>query len=105
MKITSVIIRRINKEGKLKALATVVIDDAIVIHNIKIIEGKNGLFMAMPSRKTDQGFIDFVHPINTETRKMMQDAILEEYARTRLMVQNENAILAEYSKEENQNNE
>ncbi|MBP5323974.1 MAG: septation regulator SpoVG [Pseudobutyrivibrio sp.] len=88
MEITSIIIKRINKEGNLKALATITIDNAIAIHNIKIIEGKNGLFIAMPSRKSDQGFIDFVHPINTETRNMMQ-----------------NAILAEFDKGENQNNE
>lgn len=88
MEITSVVIKRNDKEGTLKALATIIIDDAIAIHNIKLIEGEKGMFMAMPSRKSDKGFIDFVHPINTETRKMMQDA-----------------ILAEYNKEENQNNE
>lgn len=80
MQITDVKIKRNTKERNLKALATVVLDDAIAIHHIKIIEGKNGLFIAMPSRKSDQGFIDFVHPINTETRKMMQDAILAEYS-------------------------
>ena len=79
MEITSVIIKRINKESTIKALATVTIDDAIAIHNIKIIEGKNGLFIAMPSRKSDKGFVDFVHPINTETRKILQDAVFEEY--------------------------
>ena len=88
MEITSVIIKGINKESTIKALATVTIDDAIAIHNIKIIEGKNGLFIAMPSRKSDKGFIDFVHPINTETRNVLQ-----------------NAILAEYTKEESQSNE
>lgn len=88
MEITSVIIKRNDKEGALKALATIIIDDAIAIHNIKLIEGEKGMFMAMPSRKSDKGFIDFVHPINTETRKMMQDA-----------------ILAEYHKEEDHNNE
>ena len=81
MEITSVIIKRINKESTIKALATVTIDDAIAIHKIKIIEGKNGLFIAMPSRKSDKGFIDFVHPINTETRNMMQSAIIAEYSK------------------------
>ena len=79
MQITDVRIKRSSKEGTLKALATVVIDDAIVIHNIKIINGEKGLFVAMPGRRGDKGFIDFVHPINTETRNMMQDAILEGY--------------------------
>ena len=88
MQITDIRIRKNSKEGTLKALASIVLDDAIVIHNIKVLEGKNGLFIAMPSRKSDKGYIDFVHPINTEARKLLQDA-----------------ILAEYNKEENQNNE
>ena len=88
MQITDIRIRKNSKEGTLKALASIVLDDAIVIHDIKVLEGKNGLFIAMPSRKSDKGYIDFVHPINTETRNLLQDA-----------------ILAEYNKEEKQNNE
>ena len=88
MQITDIRIRKNAKEGTLKALVSIVGDDAIVVHDIKVLEGKNGLFIAMPSRKSDKGFIDFVHPINTETRNFMQDA-----------------ILAEYNKEENQANE
>ena len=79
MEITDVRISRNVNKGSFKALATVVIDNAIAIHNIKIIDGAKGLFIAMPSRKTDQGFIDFVHPINADTRKLLQDAILAEY--------------------------
>lgn len=81
MQITDVRIKTSEKEGALKALATVVIDDAIAIHGIKVIEGEKGLFIAMPSRRGDKGFIDFVHPINTETRNMLQKAILEEYGK------------------------
>ena len=79
MEITDVRINRNVNEGSLKALATVVIDNAIAIHNIKIIDGAKGMFIAMPSKKTDQGFIDFVHPINADTRKLMQDTILAEF--------------------------
>lgn len=78
MQITDIRIRKIN-ESSLKAFASIVIDDAIVIHNIKIIEGDKGLFIAMPGRKSDKGFMDFVHPINSETRILLQNAILEKY--------------------------
>lgn len=81
MKITSVTVRKFEKEGnRMKGIATVVIDDAFAIHDIRIIEGDNGLFIAMPSRKTATGeYKDIAHPINTDVRNMFQSAIIEEY--------------------------
>lgn len=80
MKITDVRIRKLNEEGKMKAIVSVTFDNAFVVHDIKVIEGQNGLFVAMPSRKIAEGdYRDIAHPINTETRAMIQDTIFEEY--------------------------
>ena len=81
MKITSVNVRKVEKEGsRMKGIASVLIDDCFAIHDIRIIEGDNGLFIAMPSRKTPNGeFKDIAHPINAETREKIQKAILEAY--------------------------
>lgn len=80
MQITDVRIRKINTEGKMKAIVSVTFDDQFVVHDIKIIDGQNGLFVAMPSRKTPEGeFKDIAHPINSETRSLIQSAILKEY--------------------------
>ena len=80
MTITDVRVRKIASEGKMKAIVSVTFDNEFVVHDIKIIEGQNGLFIAMPSRKTPYGeFKDIAHPINTETRERIQSAILEAY--------------------------
>ena len=81
MKITSVTVRKIEKENsRMKGIASVLIDDSFAVHDIRIIEGDNGLFIAMPSRKTPTGgYRDIAHPINPEVRKMFEEAILEEY--------------------------
>lgn len=80
MKVTDVRIRKVTEEGKMKAIVSVTFDEEFVVHDIKIIEGQNGLFIAMPSRKMPDGeFRDISHPINAETRKKIQDAIFEEY--------------------------
>ena len=81
MKISDVRVRIVQKEDiKLKAVASITIDDCFVIHDIKVIESQNGLFIAMPSRKTPNGeFKDIAHPINAETREKIQKAILEAY--------------------------
>ncbi len=83
MQITSVSVRKIEKEGsRMKGIASVLIDDSFAIHDIRIIEGDNGLFIAMPSRKTATGgYRDIAHPINPDVRKMFEDAILKEYAK------------------------
>ncbi len=81
MKITSVNVRKIEKEGsRMKGIASVLLDDSFAVHDIRIIEGDNGLFIAMPSRKTSAGgYRDIAHPINPEVRSMFEDAILEAY--------------------------
>ena len=81
MKITSVNVRKIEKEGsRMKGIASVLLDDSFAVHDIRIIEGDNGLFIAMPSRKTAAGgYRDIAHPINPEVRAMFEEAILKAY--------------------------
>ena len=80
MQITDVRIRKIASEGKMKGIVSVTFDNEFVVHDIKVIEGQMGLFIAMPSRKTPNGeFKDIAHPINAETREKIQKAILEAY--------------------------
>lgn len=80
MQVTDIRIRRIAKEGKMKAIVSVTLDDAFVVHDIKVIEGEKGLFIAMPSRRASDGeFRDIAHPINTETREHLQSLIFEKY--------------------------
>lgn len=80
MNITDVRIRKVNDEGKMKAVVSITFDDEFVVHDIKIIEGQNGLFIAMPSRKMGEGdFRDIAHPLVSETRNKIRDAIFEEY--------------------------
>lgn len=80
MQITDVRIRKVEKEGKMKAVVSITLDDEFVVHDIKIIEGDKGLFIAMPSRKASDGeYRDIAHPINSGTRERIQDLILEKY--------------------------
>ena len=81
MKITSVNVRKIEKEGsRMKGIASVLLDDSFAVHDIRIIEGEKGLFIAMPSRKaTDGEYRDIAHPINSGTRDRIQTIILEKY--------------------------
>lgn len=81
MKITEVRVKAVeSRNGKLKGWASVTFDDAFVVHNMKIIQGKNGRFVAMPNRKTKEGtYKDIAHPINNETRQEIEDAILKEF--------------------------
>lgn len=80
MNITDIKIRKIEKEGKMKAVASITIDDEFVVHDIKVIEGDKGLFIAMPSRKASDGeYKDIAHPIQSETRAKLQDLILTKY--------------------------
>jgi stage V sporulation protein G len=80
MEITDIRIRKVSSEGKLKAYVTVTFDQCFVIHNVKIIEGKTGVFIAMPSRKTRTGeYKDVAHPITPEFRGSLQDKILGAY--------------------------
>lgn len=80
MNITDVRVRRVAKGGKMKAVVSITIDEEFVVHDIKVIEGEKGLFIAMPSRKaTDGEYRDIAHPINSATRERIQNIILEKY--------------------------
>lgn len=80
MNITDIRVRKINAEGRMKAVVSVTFDDAFVVHDIKVIDGQDRLFIAMPSRKTADGeFKDIAHPINVEMREAIQKAVLEKY--------------------------
>ena len=80
MNITDVRVRKIAKEGKMRAVVSITIDDEFVVHDIKVIEGEKGLFIAMPSRKSSDGeYRDIAHPINSEMRDKLQKEILEKY--------------------------
>lgn len=80
MNITDVRVRKITKEGKMKAVVSVTIDDEFVVHDIKVIEGDKGMFIAMPSRKSSDGeYRDIAHPINTATRDSLQAIVLKAY--------------------------
>ena len=80
MQITDVRVRKVTKEGKMKAIVSITLDNEFVVHDIKVIEGEKGLFIAMPSRKaTDGEYRDIAHPINSGTRDMIQSIVLEKY--------------------------
>lgn len=80
MQITDIRVRVVSKASKMKAVASVTFDEAFVVHDIKVIEGEKGLFIAMPSKKTPDGeYRDIAHPINGDMRAMLQDAILEKF--------------------------
>lgn len=80
MQITDVRIRKVEKEGKMRAVVSITIDEEFVVHDIKVIEGEKGLFIAMPSRRAADGeYRDIAHPINSVTRERIQDLILARY--------------------------
>jgi len=80
MNITDVRVRKIEKEGKMKAVVSITINDEFVVHDIKVIDGETGLFIAMPSRRSADGqYRDIAHPINSQTRNELQELILDAY--------------------------
>ncbi|QQE79403.1 septation regulator SpoVG [Alicyclobacillus sp. SO9] len=82
MQITDVRLRKVNSEGRMKAIASVTFDAEFVVHDIRVIDGNNGMFVAMPSKKTPDGeFRDIAHPISSATRQKIQEAVLTEYER------------------------
>jgi stage V sporulation protein G len=94
MNITDVRIRKVADEGKMKAIVSITFDNEFVVHDIKIIDGQNGLFIAMPSRKMNEGdFRDIAHPILSETRNKIKDAIFAEYEK--LLDENEELVTEE----------
>lgn len=85
MRITDVRVRKMTQDSKMKAIVSITIDDEFVVHDIKVIEGEKGLFIAMPSKKASDGeYRDIAHPINSDTRDMIQRVILESYERALL---------------------
>ena len=92
MNISEVRVSLVQKdEGKLKAVASVTIDDCFVVHDVKILEGTDDFFIAMPSKKTPDGeYKDIVHPLNTETREMLKKAVLDEFEKVRAQAAAEN---------------
>ena len=80
MQVTDVRLRRVNTEGRMRAIASITIDHEFVVHDIRVIDGNNGLFVAMPSKRTPDGeFRDIAHPISAQTREKIQTAVLAEY--------------------------
>ncbi|MFC0559582.1 septation regulator SpoVG [Halalkalibacter alkalisediminis] len=80
MQVTDVRLRRVNTEGRMRAIASITIDHEFVVHDIRVIDGNNGLFVAMPSKRTPDGeFRDIAHPISSTTREKIQNAVLSEY--------------------------
>jgi len=90
MRITDVRVRKMTQDSKMKAIVSITIDDEFVVHDIKVIEGEKGLFIAMPSKKASDGeYRDIAHPINSETRDRIQRIILENYEKTLLQPDSE----------------
>lgn len=90
MQITDVRVRKVTKEGKMKAVVSITIDNEFVVHDIKVIDGEKGLFIAMPSRKAADGeYRDIAHPINSNTRERIQRGILEKYKEAALETEQE----------------
>ena len=93
MQITDIRVRRVNSIGKMKAVVSVTFDEIFVVHDIKVIEGKEKLFIAMPSRRTKEGeFKDIAHPINQELRDLLQDLILTKYEETLLEIPEDEVV-------------
>ena len=89
MRVTDVRVRRIAREGKMRAVVSITIDNVFVVHDIKVIEGEKGLFIAMPSKKSVDGeYRDIAHPINSETRAMLEEIILKSYEQSALQEEN-----------------
>lgn len=97
MEITDVRIRKVSDEGKMKAVASVTFDGEFVVHDIKIIDGQNGLFVAMPSRKVGEGdYRDVAHPLVSETRTKIKNAIFAEYNRVLAESENSEASIGQH---------
>ena len=96
MKVTDVRLRKIDTDGRMKALVSITLDEAFVIHDLRVIEGNSGLFVAMPSKRTPAGeFRDIAHPINSDMRQEIQDAVMKVYDETDEVIPDKNATSGE----------
>lgn len=92
MKVTDVRLRKIQTDGRMKALVSITLDESFVIHDLRVIEGNSGLFVAMPSKRTPDGeFRDIAHPINSDMRQEIQDAVMKVYDETDEVIPDKNA--------------
>ncbi|AVQ34632.1 MULTISPECIES: septation regulator SpoVG [Staphylococcus] len=92
MKVTDVRLRKIDTDGRMKALVSITLDESFVVHDLRVIEGNSGLFVAMPSKRTPDGeFRDIAHPINSEMRQEIQDAVMKVYEETDEVIPDRNA--------------
>ncbi|MCE4995755.1 septation regulator SpoVG [Staphylococcus xylosus] len=101
MKVTDVRLRKIQTDGRMKALVSITLDESFVVHDLRVIEGNTGLFVAMPSKRTPDGeFRDIAHPINSEMRQEIQDAVMKVYEETDEVIPDRNAQSSDNSEEE-----
>ena len=100
MKVTDVRLRKIQTDGRMKALVSITLDESFVVHDLRVIEGNTGLFVAMPSKRTTDGeFRDIAHPINSEMRQEIQDAVMKVYEETDEVIPDRNAQSSDDSEE------
>lgn len=101
MKVTDVRLRKIETDGRMKALVSITLDESFVVHDLRVIEGNSGLFVAMPSKRTPDGeFRDIAHPINSEMRQEIQDAVMKVYEETDEVIPDKNAQQSNDDKDE-----
>lgn len=101
MKVTDVRLRKIESDGRMKALVSITLEESFVIHDLRVIEGNSGLFVAMPSKRTPDGeFRDIAHPINSEMRQEIQDAVMKVYEETDEVIPDKNAQQSDDDKDE-----
>ena len=101
MKVTDVRLRKIQTDGRMKALVSITLDESFVVHDLRVIEGNSGLFVAMPSKRTPDGeFRDIAHPINSEMRQEIQDAVMKVYEETDEVIPDKNAQQSDDDKDE-----
>ncbi|WP_251521070.1 MULTISPECIES: septation regulator SpoVG [unclassified Staphylococcus] len=106
MKVTDVRLRKIQTDGRMKALVSITLDESFVVHDLRVIEGNTGLFVAMPSKRTPDGeFRDIAHPINSEMRQEIQDAVMKVYDETDEVIPDKNAQSSEESETTEQDSE
>ncbi|MGS0650995.1 septation regulator SpoVG [Staphylococcus arlettae] len=101
MKVTDVRLRKIETDGRMKALVSITLDESFVVHDLRVIEGNSALFVAMPSKRTPDGeFRDIAHPINSEMRQEIQDAVMKVYEETDEVIPDKNAQQSDDDKDE-----